>query len=262
MDNAPTPAPGRTPQLTVDGAVARITLARPAHRNRLQQEDLQALMRHIEQVDVDAGIRVLVLDAHMLPERPVFSAGYHTGEFDSVLSATAFEHVANALERVRPVTICALGGSVYGGATDLVLACDLVLGAEGIEMRMPAAALGLHYYPSGLARYVSRLGVSFAKRAFLTARPFKAEALLQAGYLHELVPADELEPRVAALAAHVASLAPLAVQSLKKSLTEIARGDYDVHRLQAREQATLQSEDFREGLRAFAEKRPPVWKGR
>jgi enoyl-CoA hydratase/carnithine racemase len=252
----------RTPLFAVEDGIARITLCRPEHRNRLHNEDLAVLMDLFRRIDLDLSIRVVVLGAEVLPERPVFSAGYNTGDFEADRPAVGFEMVVEALERLRPVTICALKGSVYGGATDIVLACDLALGAEGIEMRMPAGSLGLHYYASGLVRYVSRLGVSAAKRAFLTAQALDAQTLLRIGYLQELVPAAEFDQHVTALATHVAGLAPMAVQLLKQSLTELARGDYDLVRLRGREQQTMDSEDFAEGRRAFSERRPPVWKGR
>jgi enoyl-CoA hydratase/carnithine racemase len=252
---------GTTPRFEVHDGVARITLARPAHRNRLHNEDLSLLMELFGRIDADPAIRVVVLSAEVLAGRPVFSAGYHTGEFDGEPPAIGFEDVVQALERLRPVTICALNGSVYGGATDIVLACDLAVAAEGIEMRMPAAALGLHY-ASGLVRYVSRLGVSAAKRAFLTAQPLDAQALLRIGYVQELVPAAELPAQIERLAQSVARLAPLAVESLKVSLNEIARGDIDLQRLDARQHSTLVSADFVEGRQAFKDRRPPVWKGR
>jgi len=250
------------PRLDVHEGIARITLCRPAYRNRLHNEDLEALTEHFADIDADPAIRAVILTAEVLPERPVFSAGYHAGEFEAGVPPVVFEDVVDALEALRPVTICALNGSVYGGATDLVLACDLAVGAEGIEMRMPAAALGLHYYASGLVRYVSRLGVSTAKRAFLTGLPMDDATLLRVGYLHELVPAAELAGRAEALARQAASLAPLATESLKQSLNEIARGEYDLARLRERERVTVHSEDFLEGRTAFAERRKPVWKRR
>lgn len=250
------------PLLTLTPGTARLSLRRPAHRNRLHNEDLAYLLDCFERIDQDPTVRVLVIDAVVLPERPVFSAGYHTGEFDQGHPAIGFEDVVERLERLRPVTVCALSGSVYGGATDLVLACDLALGAEGIEMRMPAAALGLHYYPSGLRRYVSRLGASVAKRAFLTAEALDAATLLRVGYLQELLAPEALRTRVDALAAHIAGLSPLALDTLKQSLTELARGEWDLQRLRERSDRTMASEDFAEGRRAFAEKRAPQWKGR
>jgi enoyl-CoA hydratase/carnithine racemase len=98
--------------------------------------------------------------------------------------------------RARPVTVAALEGNVYGGATDLALACDFRIGVEGMELRMPAAALGLHYYPSGMRRCVATLGLSAARRLFLTAEPLAATDLLALGYLDELVPAASLEAAV------------------------------------------------------------------
>ena len=256
-----TPPPSRPPSLDQSEGIARITLRRPPHRNRLHNEDLVFLVESFQRIERDRSVRVLVLDAEVLPERPVFSAGYHAGEFDQGPPAVEFQDVVEALERLRPVTICMLEGSVYGGATDLVLACDLALGAEGIEMRMPAAALGLHYYPSGLRRYVSRLGVSAAKRAFLTAEPLDAQTLLRMGYLQELLPRDALRARVDTLAAHIAGLAPLALETLKQSLDELARGEWDPARLRERMDRTMASEDFAEGRLAFQEKRKPQWKG-
>ena len=252
--------PDEPPRFAVADGIARITLSRPAHRNRLHNEDLRVLRELFVRIDGDRSIRAVVLGAEVLPERSVFSAGYHTGEFDGPPPDVAFEAVVDALEVLRPVTICALAGSVYGGATDLVLACDLAIGIESMEMRMPAAALGLHYYPSGLRRYVSRLGVSAAKRAFLTAAALDSATLLRIGYLQEVVAADALDARVDALARQVAGLAPLAAQTLKASLTEIGRGEYDLDRLRARERQTMESADFAEGRRAFAERRAPRWK--
>ena len=255
------PASSQTPRFEIQDGIARITLARPAHRNRLHNEDLAVLMDLFRRIDDDPAVRVVVLGADVLPERPVFSAGYNTADFEAGPAPVGFEEVVQALERLRPVTLCALNGSVYGGATDIVLACDLALGAEGIEMRMPAASLGLHYYASGLARYVSRLGVSAAKLAFLTAQALDDRTLLRIGFVQELVPRARLDDRVAQLARQVAGLAPLAVRSLKQSLNELARGEFDLARLRAREKATMESEDFAEGRRAFAERRSPSWKG-
>lgn len=99
----------------------------------------------------------------------------------------------------RPVTVCALNGSVYGGATDLMLACDLCVALAGIEFRTPATAPGLHYYPSGLQCYVARLGAWGAKRAFLTARPFTAERLPRMGCLEEVADAPDFNGAVARL---------------------------------------------------------------
>lgn len=255
--NVPTP-----PRLEIDGPVATITLNRPAHRNRLHDEDLRALLRHFEAIDADTTIRVAVLTGHVLPERPVFCAGYHLGDDADAPAGDRFEQVADALERLRPVTVAAVNGSVYGGATDLVLACDFALGLEGMEMRMPALQLGLHYYPGGIARYVSRLGVVHAKRAFLGADTFGDHELLAMGFVGELAPAANFDAAVQRRVSGLLALAPLAQQLMKRSLDEVARGEFDATRLRERLQRTQRSEDFAEGCRAFAARRAPVFQGR
>lgn len=261
---SPDLAPASAPLLRILNGVACITLNRPAQRNRLENGDLKTLLAHFETVERDADVRVLVLTANTVGQpKPVFCAGYDIGGFDEPgHGATFFETIPDTLARLRPVTICALNGSVYGGATDVVLACDLRLGLQGIEWRMPATALGLHYYPSGLQRYVSLFGMAGAKRAFLTARPFSAEQLNAMGLFEALVTQPEWEGALAQLVADILSLAPLAVQETKKSLNEIASGDMNEQRLRAREHLTSRSADFAEGRAAFAERRKPVFVGR
>lgn len=252
------------PILQIQRGVATLTLNRPAQRNRLENGDLKALLAHFETVNRDPDVRALVLTANTAGQpKPVFCAGYDIGGFDEPgHGATFFEEIPDALAALRPVTICALNGSVYGGATDVVLACDLRIGLQGIEWRMPATALGLHYYPSGLQRYVSRFGLAAAKRAFLTARPFTASQLEVMGLFEAMVTAEEWDVTVLALVQDILALAPLAVQETKKSLREIETGQADVARLREREHMTSRSADFAEGRAAFAERRKPVFLGR
>lgn len=264
MNPARDPAPEGPPLLVIDGAQARITLRRPSLRNSLNDEDLGVLLEHFARVDDDPGVRVLVLGADTRGQaRPVFSAGYHVGGLDQPGSGPQrFEKVPDALEAMRPITVCAMGGSVYGGATDLVLACDLRIALAGSEWRMPAAALGLHYYPSGLRRYVARFGIDLAKRAFLTAQALPVELLAARGVFQQLPTRDDFEAAVDALVVQAAALGPLAAQATKRSLNEIAAGRWDEPALRERERLTQASEDFAEGRRAFAERRPPTFHGR
>ena len=155
-----------TPVLTLDGPLAVITLNRPTHRHRLHAADLVVLKDHLSRIDADPAIRVAVLQSDATAANGVFCAGYHIGEHGAEADDATFAQIVDMLEDLRPPTLCALSGDVYGGATDLVLACDFTIAVDTVRMRMPAAALGLHYYPSGIVRYVSRLGVLQASAHF------------------------------------------------------------------------------------------------
>lgn len=264
MNPARDPSSEGPPTLDIHGAQARITLRRPSLRNSLNDEDLGTLLEHFARVDADPEVRVMVLAADTRGQaRPVFSAGYHVGGLDRPGSGPQlFEKIPDALEALRPITVCAMGGSVYGGATDLVLACDLRIALAGTEWRMPAAALGLHYYPSGLRRYVARFGIDLAKRAFLTAQPLPVELLAAQGLFTQVLPRDGFDAALQSLADQAAALAPLAAQATKRSLNEIAAGLDDEPALRERERLTQRSEDFAEGRRAFGERRAPQFHGR
>jgi len=249
------------PLLRVAGGVATITLCRPAHRNRLHAKDLSALLGHFRNIAAEESVQAVVLTGMVSSHPPVFCAGYHMQEHGMEADGAGFEEVAQALEDLRPVTLCALNGSVYGGAADLVLACDFAIGVTGIQMRMPAAAIGMHIYPGAVSRFVSRIGLANAKRAFLAAETFGAGDLLAMGYVQKLVAPDELEGAVHARINEVLTLAPRAVQMLKASLNEVARGDFDASRLSARHEQSKQAADFAEARLAFNEHRKPVFKG-
>lgn len=257
-------ATASTPLLSIANGVATLTLNRPAHRNRLQDEDLHTLLAHFERIEADTSLRVVVLRANTEGQpKPVFCAGYDIGGFDEPgKDASLFERVTDAYAALSPVTVCALNGSVYGGATDLFISSDLRLALEGVEMRMPAAALGLHYYANGLQRYVTRMGLAFTERAFLTARPFSAQRLWDTGCLEAVLPAADFEAGLATLVRDVAALAPLALRATKQSIRDLASGEPALAHIRERERMTLASEDFAEGRKAFAERRAPKFRGR
>ena len=247
--------------LAADG-VATITLNRPRHLNRLHREDLAALQGFFTRLAQEPSARVLVLTG----SGRAFCAGFHLGELDQSADATEdpqhFERTVDQLEALPLPTIARLNGSVYGGATDLALACDFRVGVTGMELRMPAASLGLHYYPSGMARYVSRLGLAAAKHLFLLAEAVPCEELLRIGYLDRRVPAEALDATVSRYVETLAANAPLAVRGMKLSLNDLARGQADAAPLRAREADCAASADLREGLAAFAARRPPRFNGR
>lgn len=253
-----------TPILTVEGPRATIRLNRPRVHNRIEPADVLALMDHFAAVEAESEVRVLVITG----TGRSFSSGYHLGDLAArpeaeVTGEVSFEAMLERLEALRVPVIARMNGGVYGGSTDLALCCDFRVGLASMELRMPASALGLHYYPSGMVRYASRLGLNAAKRLFLLAETVPAEDLLSMGYLTDLAPDEAaLDARVEALATRLAANAPLAVQGIKRSLNEIARGRFDRDAALARAKASQASDDLREGLAAFREKRAPVFRGR
>lgn len=253
-------AAGAVPSLRIEGPRATITLNRPRQRNRIEPADLATLVRLCEQVDAEPSLRVLVITG----TGPAFSAGAHLGAMGEKHDGPVVEFgdMVSRVEQVRVPTIARLQGGVYGGATDLALACDFRIGHTGIEMFMPAGRLGVHYYESGLRRYVSRLGLNTAKRMFLTAEKFGAEELQRVGYLTHLVAPEALDEAVDGLAARIAEMAPLAVQGMKRALNEIGHGALDTAALAERIAACRTSEDLKEGLLSFKEKRRPIFRGR
>ena len=249
-----------TPLLDIDGARATIRLNRPKHLNRLQPDDLEALLKLFDRIEADAAIRVMVLTG----TGRAFSAGYDLGSIaeraanaQEQTAGSAFEVVVNRLEDLAVPTICRLNGGVYGGSTDLALACDFRIGVDTAEMFMPAARLGLHYYKSGIRRYVSRLGVDNAKRLFLTAEKIGAAEMLRIGYLTAMAPPEALDEEVDRLAAVLAGNAPAAMRGMKRAINEFARGKLDEEAADRRHRDSMRGPEIKEGIKAFAEKRPP-----
>jgi enoyl-CoA hydratase/carnithine racemase len=252
-----------TPVLQLDGARATIRLNRPKHLNRLQPEDLEALLTLFDRIEADAAIRVLVLTG----TGRAFSAGYDlnsvadraTSAPEQQTAGSAFEVVVNRLEDLGKPTICRLNGGVYGGSTDLALACDFRIGVDTAEMFMPAARLGLHYYKSGIQRYVSRLGADNAKKLFLTAQKIDAQEMLRIGYLTGIAPFEALDEEVDKLATILAGNAPLAMRGMKRTINEFSRGKLDEAAADQRARDSMRGAEIKEGIKAFAEKRAPTF---
>jgi enoyl-CoA hydratase/carnithine racemase len=245
------------------GFVAKITLSRPGKLNRLTSKDLHVLQSHLRDIACDTSVRVVVLTSVTESQkRPVFCAGYDVGGFDDPHhDPRLFEKTIDCFAQLPQVLIAVVNGSVYGGATDMVLACDLRIGLHDAEFRMPACALGLHYYPSGLQRYVSVLGLNAAKEAFLTASAMSFERLRELGALMSLHSAKDIDAVGDELAGKVSRLAPLALMGTKASLNEISNGQATAETLMNREAKCLVSADFAEGRLAFSEKRQPKFMG-
>lgn len=254
--------PGVTPQaprLTLSGPVATIEFSRPEMANRLSPDDLDALNRHIAAVNEQTNILVLQIAA----QGKYFCSGYDIaslGRADAP-SSLYFGQTVDRLEQARPITIAKIQGGIYGGGTDLALACDFRIGSQESNMFMPATRLGLHFYPGGLKRYITRLGLNQAKRLFLTAEKIDASEMLRIGFLTDLVPAIELDTKTHALIETLTQMAPIPLLGVKHHLNQIAHGHCDEQAIDALVRLSEQSNDLREGVLAFKEKRTPKFNG-
>ena len=204
----------------------------------------------------------------------MFSAGYDIGglprdEFAhraEALVAHPFHHAIEALDGFPFPSVAALNGHAIGGGLELALSCDLRLASEDAKVGMPPARLGLVYSHTGLRKFVDAIGVARTRELFFTARNVSAATAERWGLVNEVVAADELAARAVEYAAGIASQAPLAQRGNKRVLAALlaAEGalDPDTEReLVELREACFRSEDFYEGVRAFAEKRSPDWRG-
>ena len=235
------------PALEISGATATIRLCRPAAHNRIDPDDIAVLRAHLAAVAANAAVRMVVITG---TGSKSFSSGYTVEAIVARLDRS-FEDLLDALEHFPLPTLCALNGSVYGGATDLALCCDFRIGVRGSRMFMPAARFGLHYYPGGLRRYVAALGATQTKRLFLTAQTLDAAEMLRIGFLTELVDRRRLRACISAYAAALEDCEPGVVKSMKRQIGAIAAGDVAAAQSRTDYETSLQSTELRRRLAAL-----------
>lgn len=256
--------------------VLRLTISNPEKRNALDHPILDAitatLREHAEPGGASgrgSGVRCLILTgAHGM-----FSAGYDIGEIPEAefeeraerLVAHPFTEAIDALEAFPWPSLAALPGHTIGGGLELALACDMRIASSQIKLGMPPAKLGLVYSHTGLRRFIDAIGASRTRELFLLGEYVDAPTALSWGLVNRVVEQAELEDRSLALADTLAGNAPKAQLGNKRVIAALlhARGELheDVEQdLIELRRASFASKDMREGMRAFAEKRPPRWR--
>ena len=249
--------------------VLRLTISNPAKRNALDHPILDGIAHALGALSADTGCVVLTGAGGL------FSSGYDIGDIpDEVFAAEAERLVAqpftgalDALDACPVPTLAALPGHTIGGGLEMALCCDMRVAAEGIRLGMPPAKLGLVYSHTGLRRFIDAVGVPRTRELFLLGRNVDVRSALAWGLVnHVALPADLAEEALD-WAAELAGNAPLSVRGTKRIIRELLHADRsldpDVERdLLELRRASFRSEDLREGVRAFAEKRPARWRGR
>lgn len=250
-----------------DGRALVVRISNPARANALDDAILDSLVSLLNGPRA-AAARVILLGGE--GERH-FSSGLDLGErpieelVDRLRSGERrLGAAAGAIASCPVPVIGVLNGAAFGGALELAMACDWRIARRGARIGMPASRIGVVYAADGLRRFVAAMGPARARRLFLTGAPVDADEAFALGLVEQVVEPGDLWPAAMAAAADVAAGAPLAVagtRAILDALADGAPGEVEQSALRWRSRA-FDSEDFREGLRAFGDKRPPRFEGR
>ena len=240
----------------------------PERRNAINLEMWQQLAEVAGELEGDGAVRVVILRG---AGEVAFVSGADISEFErtrtgagraadyEATTARAFE----ALAGISKPVIAMIHGFCVGGGMATALAADLRYAAEDAVFAIPAARLGLGYHASGVEALVRLVGPSTAKEILFTARRYPAALAREIRLVNAVFAKHELEDRVRAIAGEIARNAPLTIRSVKTTTRELERppSERDAGAVREGIRRCFESEDYREGVRAFLEKRPPVFRG-
>ena len=252
-----------------EGRVARVTINRPERRNAVSFAAWQSLAAAFENLAADPDVRVVVLTG--AGDR-AFCAGNDISEFAEKRSTPeqvaaydgVIEHAYEVIGNLEKPLVARVQGSAVGGGFELVQLCDLRIAGAGARFAMTPARLGLGYTLRDVQLLVDRIGAGAAREMLFTGRMFDAAEAERLGFVNRVVPDAELDAAVDACATEIAGNAPLSIRAIKVAIGEALKtpSDRDRARCDALAAACNESEDYREGQRAFAERRSPDFRGR
>ena len=255
-------------QIEKEGALGWLVFDHPERRNAISHEMWEALPKAAAALDEDPAVRVVVLRG---AGEVAFVSGADISEFEGRRTgndaAADYEATTGrafgAIVNVSKPVLAMIHGFCVGGGLATALAADLRYAADDARFAIPAARLGLAYHPGGIEALGTLVGPSAAKEILFTARRYSAEEALALGLVNRVFPKAALEAEVRQLAAAIAENAPLTLRSAKTVVRELGREGPARDRAAMNEsiQRCFESEDYKEGVRAFLEKRPPRFRG-
>jgi methylmalonyl-CoA decarboxylase len=255
-------------QEAAEGAVGTITLNHPERHNALNAALIADLLEALAGL-AGSGARVVVLRAPRGAK--VWSAGHDVRELptngrDPLTYSDPLRRAVRAIQEAPVPVIAMVEGSVWGGACELVMSCDVVVAAEGATFAITPAKLGVPYDLAGVLNIMRSVSLPVIKEMLFTAQPMPAARALQSGIVNQVVPADRLEGATAELAAQITKNSPLVIGLLKEELHVLAGATplnpEGFERIQALRRRIYDSADYQEGIRSFFERRAPHFEGR
>ena len=253
---------------SLEGNIGTITLNNPAKHNALSAPLIRDLLGALFDL-TKAGARVIILRAHKGAK--VWSAGHDVRELptngrDPLTYDDPLRRVVRAIKECPSPIIATVEGSVWGGACEVVMSCDIVIAAEGTTFAITPAKLGVPYDIEGTLSFMQSVSLPVIKEMLFTAQPMTADRALRVGLINQVVPPERLESATTELAGYMIQNSPLVISLLKEQLRVLGEGHplnpEAFQRIQATRRRIYDSADYQEGIRAFFERRSPKFEGR
>jgi methylmalonyl-CoA decarboxylase len=247
--------------------IGTITMNNPDHRNVLSSKMVEEMLHALETLERGKA-RVIIIRAYAGAK--VWSAGHDVNELpvagrDPLAYSDPLVTVLRSIQASPLPVIAMLEGGVWGGACDLALSCDILIGCPTSSITMTPAKIGVPYNASGILHFMGIMGVNIAKEMFFTAQSLSAERAERLGILNHMVPAEELEGFTYNLARSIAKNSPLSIKVIKEQIRLLANAHplspHTFERVQGLRRLVYDSKDYAEGINAFHDKRHPVFQG-